>query len=332
MKRTGTRSRVAIGSAVVAVAGFAVGGSLSAAPESAPPSTPPGSVESVDTAGESSPTPLDPEREELADAIVAAAGDSGFPLDNECVAGLVGQLSDEDLAIVTEDIASAGEVAVATPATVTEYTVGSGPADAAAAETTVPAMEPADTATVETMTMESVVAPSELAVEIGQQMVLCAQGDADPALVAEALEVIQAHPDAPAFDLACVASVLTTFSDDTLTVIIEDAGDPVPTESAAGVDVAVATVVPGTDTATESTVETAATEPVETGLAVDDPLASIPDDALSEAFSLLICAPELLEEFDSMGADSASASAPGPVTETAPADTAGAEPPETTEG
>ena len=49
----------------------------------------------------------------LVDEIVASAGDSGFPLDRDCVAAIVGQLSDEDLAIVREDIANAGDVAVA---------------------------------------------------------------------------------------------------------------------------------------------------------------------------------------------------------------------------
>jgi hypothetical protein len=325
MKRTGTRTRVAIGSAVAALAGLAVGGSLSAAPESAPPSTPPGSTEAVDSAGESSPTSLDPDRDELVDEIVASAGDSGFPLDRECIADIVGQLSDADLAIVSEDIANAGDVAVATPASVTEYTVDAETADAAMAETTVPETEPAEVATVETVTMESVAVASELAIEIGQRMILCAHGDADPALVAEVMEVIEADPEAASFDLACVASMLTTFSDETLTMIIEGADDTVPSDSAAGVDVAVATVVPGTGIATESTVGTEETE-----LVVDDPPASMPDDAFAEAFSLLICAPELLDEFDSMGADSASA--PEPVTKTAAADTTAAEPTETTEG
>jgi hypothetical protein len=317
MTRTMNRARVAVGAAVVAVAGFGAAGSLSAAPESAPPSTTPDSSEPVDTAGDSAPPMLDPEREELVDAIVVSAGDSGFPLDRDCVAGLVAQIPDEDLVIVSEDIATMSETAIATAATMPEYTVGSDPADTSSVDTMVTETEAVDTAPI-----EPAPAVSPVTEEIGQQMIACAHGDADPALVEDALAVIQADPDAPSFDMACVASVLTTFSDETLTLIIED-DDAAPTETAASVEVSVETVVPET-AASESVTDPAITEPVtteETGLVVEETLSSIPDEMFTEALSLLICAPELLGEFDTMGADVATASAPEPVMETAPADT-----------
>ena len=326
MNRTTNRARVAVGSAAVAVAGFAAAGTLSAAAETAPPSTTPGS-EPLDTATGSAPPLLDPEREELVDAIVVSSGDSGFPLDRGCIAALVAEIPDEDLVIVLEDIASASETAVATAATMPEYTVGTEPADDASVETVVAETEP-----METITMESGPAVSPMTEEIGRQMVACAHGDADPALVEDALAVIQADPDASSFDMACVASVLTTFSDETLTLIIEDDG-AAPTETAASVEASVETVEPGTPSS-EPVSDPAPTEPVgtaETGL-VEDPLSSIPDEAFTEALSLLICAPELLGEFETMGADVATASAPEPVMETGPADTAADEPTETTTG
>lgn len=335
MKRTTNRARLAIGSAVVAVAGFAAAGSLSAAPESAPPSTPLDSSEPGDSAGESSPPIADPEREELVDAIVESAGDAGFPLDRECVAGLVAQVPDEDLAIVTEEIASIDETAVAADVTMPEYTVGAEPAEAVTDETVVPATVAAETEPAGTITMASEPAVSTLTEEIGQQMVTCAHGDADPALVEEALAAIQADPEAPAFDMACVESVLTTFSDETLTLIIEDDGAS-PTETAASVELSVETVVPETVGSSETVSEAAVTEPSgteETGLVVEDPLGSLPDEALSEAFSLLICAPEFLDEVDTLGADvAAEASAPAPVAETVAHDTSAAEPTGTTTG
>jgi hypothetical protein len=133
--------------------------------------------------------------------------------------------------------------------------------------------------------------------------------------------------------MACVASVLTTFSDETLTLIIEDDG-AAPTETAASVEASVETVEPATPSS-EPVTDPAPTEPVSTEVTglVEDPLSSIPDETFTEALSLLICAPELLGEFDTMGTDVATASAPEPVMETGPADTTAAdEPTETTTG
>src|SRR5688572_7035882 len=333
MKRTMNRARLAISPAVLALPGFAAAGSLSAAPESAPPARPAASSAPPHPPGESPPTG-DPQREELVDTIVGSAGDAGFPLDRECVAGLIAQVPDEDLAIVNEEIASIEETELATAVTMPEYTVGAEPAGTASEEPAVPGTVVSETEPTETITMASEPAMSPLTEELGQQMATCLHGDADPALVAEALAVIQADPNAPAFDMACVESVLTTFSDETLTLIIED-DDAAPAETAASVELSVVTMAPETTVSSESQPNPADTEPLgtdEAGPLAEDPLGSIPDEAVTEAFHLLVCAPELLDEAGTMEAEvAAEASPPAPAAETV-ADGTAAEAAETTTG
>lgn len=293
MKKSNVRARVAIGSAVLAVAGFGVVGQLTAS-ASAPPTSEPGSSEpsAATTPAGSEPaasepagsTPaLDPEREALVDEIVTQAEAEGLPLDRECLAGLVAQVADADIAIIAAEMAAppvtatGSESAAPSSAPVMASEAPIGP-DTVVADTMVP-----DTMVPDTMApMETTPQLSAEAEAIGEQVITCVQGDADPALAAEAMGVIAADESSPEFDLPCVERILSTFDDTTLQHIIDNGVEPMIDAVPAAAPATVA--VTGSDpTGDSAPVSAPASEPV----------TSMEEAAFEEMFLLLACSSDI---------------------------------------
>lgn len=238
MHRSNIRARVAVGAAVLAIAGSGGIAPLSASATTTPPSTEPPSSAPTD---ESVPE-LDEEREALVDQIVDASDAEDFPLDRNCIASLMAQVSDADVAVIASQVTE--------------------PTD----DSTV------DTAVIEsTPTMESAPALSPEAEALGEQLIYCASGDADPELVAQVMALIEASDVAPEFDLVCTEAVLTTFEDETLQLIIDNGVEHV-TEMSEMPDASAAV--------TAAAPETSAAAPD-----------SVPEAAFEDALILFACTP-----------------------------------------
>lgn len=189
-----SRVRVVIGSAVVVIAGVSAAGQLAASSQSVPPTSEPDSSEPTT---ETTPA-LDPQREEIVDEMISAGEDVGFPLDRECLAGIVAQVPDADIPIIAAEIAESTATSI-------------GDADAG----TVPAgTEPLDS-------MPQLSAEAEA---LGEQLISCVMGDADPELVEQAVAVLAADEMSANFDMDCVENVLSTFDDETLQLIVDTGG------------------------------------------------------------------------------------------------------------
>ena len=223
MNRTSTRARVAIGAAIVAAASFSAAGSIAATtepPSSDPTSSAPAASEPEVSVPDGSAPALDPEREALLEQIMSVTEAEDFPLNRDCLAGIVAQLSDADVPLVSAEVAGPAETAIdvtlpdidAAPATTVD-------ADDMVSESSVP--------------IDSTPEMSPEAEALGDQIIYCLEGDADPDLVEEAIGVIEADESAPVLDMRCVASALTTFDNESLQLIIDngfesvsDAGTP----------------------------------------------------------------------------------------------------------
>lgn len=236
MNRTSTRARVAIGAAVVAAATIAAAGPIAATtePPTADPTTagPASSGPDEPVAAGSAPL-LDPEREALVEQIMSVTEAEDFPLNRDCLAGIVAQLSDADVPLVSAEVAAPAETAISGTLP---------PVDAVPAATAAPDTDaPDDTAPESSASLDSMPAMSPEAEALGDQIVYCLEGDADPDLVEEVVALIEADETVPAMDMRCVASALTTFDNETLQFIIDNGFESVsdsetPDESMPGDD------------------------------------------------------------------------------------------------
>jgi len=163
---------------------------------------------------------LDPEREALLEQIMSVAEAEDFPLNRDCLAGIVAQLSDADVPLVSAEVAGPADTAI--DATLPDI-------DAAPATT----VDADDMVSESSVPIDSTPEMSPEAEALGDQIIYCLEGDADPDLVEEAIGVIEADESAPVLDMRCVASALTTFDNESLQLIIDngfesvsDAGTP----------------------------------------------------------------------------------------------------------
>ena len=214
MPRSTVRWRVGIAAVVMAAGVAIVGAPLVSSATTEPPSTVPDSSAAQASTPDGSAPALDPERQTIVEQIVTYGEDFGFPYDADCVAGVVAQIPDEEVPLVAELIAQ-GLAAIPSPV----------PDESAATEATT------DTIVSETIVTEgSLPVLSQETLALGQELNLCLSGDADPALVDEALAVFSEEVAAEGFDLECVAAVMSTFDDETLQQIIDNAGGGLTTE------------------------------------------------------------------------------------------------------
>lgn len=191
MNHPRTRTRVAIGAAVCAIAGFAAVGSIAASTE--PPTSEPASSEPAGSA-----PALDPERETIVEQVLSAGAAGELPLNRDCIAELVAQVPDGDVAVLTEQL----EAAMAAMSS-----------------------EPMDSAAPDTMPIGTTAELSPEVATLGEQVIYCLDGDADPALVDEVIALAEAEGDLTVgFDMTCVAAVLSTFDDELLQAMIDSAG------------------------------------------------------------------------------------------------------------
>lgn len=288
MTRVNTRARVAIGSAVLAVAGLGVGlaGPL-AVSASAPPSEPTGSEPASSEPASSEPAgsapELDADREQVVDAIITLSATEGIPFGRDCVSALVVQLPDADVPLVLADIQESSESADSSAAadTVTMET-------AIAGTMTVNTIS-MDTITMDTMTMDTTMGSeaeiSEEGERVGDELLTCIAGDADPALVGAALEVVATDEETAEVDLACVESVLTALEDESLQAIIDEGS--------------VSAIDDSMDEIGSMASEPGASDPVtgtEVSITAEDP----------NTFLLFLCIPEFMD-MDSMSVETATA-------------------------
>ena len=148
-----------------------------------------------------------------------------FPLNRDCLAGIVAQLADADLPLVSAEVAAPSETAI--DVTLPAF-------DAAPAATALPTTDgPDDMLPASSVPLDSTPTMSPEAEALGGQIIFCLEGDADPDLVEEVMALIEADETVPAMDMRCVASALTTFDNETLQYIIDngfesvsDAGTP----------------------------------------------------------------------------------------------------------
>lgn len=224
MQLSSAHARLAIGCAVVAAAGCGVVvplGALASAPPTSDPVASEPSTESVPADTGLAPA-LDPDRQAIVDQIATQAADDGFPMDRDCLARTVAQLPDADVPIV------ASQLDDPPPSTARAVTVGASEQGSATnvAEPTIPesTMAPA----------ESTREPSAETEALVPQMMTCLIGDADPALVAEAMALLAADDEGDEFDMACMKSVLSTFDDDELELIIAEGVDRIADRDTAG--------------------------------------------------------------------------------------------------
>jgi len=292
MTRVNTRARVAIGSAVLAVAGLGVGlagplaVSASAPPSepasSAPPTSEPVSSEPASSEPTGSAPELDADREQIVDAIVTMSEAENIPFDRDCVSGLVAQLPDADVPLVLVDIQESSESpddSAAVTATDTMTT------DTMTTDTMTTDTMTTDTMTTDAMTTDSPQISDE-AEQLGEELITCVAGDADPALVSEALEVITADEETADVDLACVQPVLTALEDESLQAIIDEGS--------------VSAINDSMDNIGSMGSEPGASDPV-TGTEV-----SITEDP--NTFLLFLCFPEFMDmDMDAMTVDTATA-------------------------
>ena len=281
MTRVNSRARVAIGSAVLAVAGLGVGlagplGVSASAPPSEPassarPTSEPVSSEPASSEPTGSAPELDADREQIVDAIVTMSEAENIPLDRDCVSALVVQLPDADVPLVLADIQESSEFA-------------DGAAAATAVTVTMDSMM-----TMDTMTMDTQPQISDEAEQLGEELITCIAGDADAALVSEALEVITADEETADVDLACVQPVLTALEDESLQAIIDEGS--------------VSAINDSMDDIGSMASEPGASDPVtgtEVSITGEDP----------NTFLLFLCIPEFMDmdmDMDSMSVDTATA-------------------------
>jgi len=270
------RARAAVGAAVLAIAGSAALGQFSASASTTPDTEPESSepaAESVpeSSAPEASAPELDEQREALVDGVVEASDGQDLPLDWDCVAGLVAQLPDADVTIISEQITA--QLQDAEAADDTAVAEDSAAADDAVA-TTVSATE---TGVADSQPTAPALSPEADA--LGQQLVYCASGDADPELVTQVVTLLETSEVAPEFDLECAAAILTTFEDETLELMIASGVEQVTELSAMPVGVPDATDV------TDATEAAAASAP-ETSVAAPE---TVPEEAIEDATRLLAC-------------------------------------------
>lgn len=197
------RFPTALGSLTLIVGAFAVGTPLAAA-SSAPPDSEP---------DDSAPA-LDATREDLVNAIIAVSPED-FPFDRNCVVAVVGELADDDVSLLAADIA---ESEPEPTGTVSDY--GEGSADGAPATDVAPATDSGPGSSVSAEAPTSTDLDDETLREIEVDLTSCLDGDADPALVDQALAIAVAEEGAEGFDEECMAGVLGTFEDATLEHII----------------------------------------------------------------------------------------------------------------
>ena len=211
-----------IGAAIVAAASFSSAGSIAPTtepPSSDPTSSAPASSEPEVSVPDGSAPELDPEREALLEQIMSVTEAEDFPLNRDCLAGIVAQLSDADVPLVSADVAGPAETAI--DATLPDI-------DAAPATT----IDADDMVSESSVPIDSTPEMSPEAEALGDQIIYCLEGDADPDLVEEAIGVIEAD-ESPVLDMRCIASALTTFDNESLQLIIDngfesvsDAGTP----------------------------------------------------------------------------------------------------------
>ena len=280
MPRSTVRWRVGIAAVVMAAGVAIIGAPLVSSATTEPPSTVPGSSAAQASTPDDSAPALDPERQTIVEQIVTYGEDYGFPYDADCVAGVIAQIPDEEIPLVAEIIVQ-GLAAIPPPV----------PDESAATEATT------DTVVSETIVTEGslpVLSPETLA--LGQDLNLCLRGDADPALVDQALAVFSEDVAAEGFDLECVAAVMSTFDDETLQQIIDNAGGALTTEVPEAEEPG--TEVAGTDVA----------DP----LPVTIPESGVPSiEGLEDALPLLAC--NLSVDIDEAGSDSTATAVPEPV-------------------
>ena len=285
MPRSTVRWRVGIAVVVMAAGVAIVGPPLVSSATTEPPSTVSDSSAAQASTPDGSAPALDPERQTIVEQIVTYGEDFGFPYDADCVAGVVAQIPDEEIPLVAELVAQ-GLAAIPSPAS----------DESAATEATT------DTIVSETIVTEGslpVLSPETLA--LGQDLNLCLRGDADPALVDEALAVVSEDVAAEGFDLECVAAVMSTFDDEMLQQIIDNAGGGLTTEVSEpeepGTEVA-GTGVAGTDVADL--------------LPVTIPESEVPSiEGLEDALPLFAC--NLSVDVSEAGSDSTATAVPEPV-------------------
>jgi hypothetical protein len=290
MPRSTVRWRVGIAVVVMAAGVALVGAPLFSSATTEPPSTVPDSSAAQAATPDGSAPALDPERQTIVEQIVTYGEDFGFPYDADCVASVVAQIPDEEVPLVAELIAQ-GLAAIPSPV----------PDESAATEATT------DTIVVETIATEgslSVLSPETLT--LGQELNLCLRGDADPALVDEALAVFSEDVAAEGFDLECVAAVMSTLDDETLQQIIDNAGGGLTTE------------VPEPE---EPDTEVAGTDVADL-LPVTIPESDVPSiEGLEDALPLLAC--NLSVDIPEAGSDSTATAVPEPVESVSAPETTG---------
>jgi hypothetical protein len=138
-------------------------------------------------------------REALVDEIVASYGSEDIPLDHECVSDAVTAVPAADIDALLSILA--GE-------------------DAVTATGTEPASPPTTTA------LQTDVDA------LGDDILLCVDGDADPELVEQVVTILEQSDDVPELDLDCARRMLSIVPDDVLELVIADPMGTGPLDSA----------------------------------------------------------------------------------------------------
>jgi hypothetical protein len=294
MPRSTVRWRVGI-AVVVMAAGVAIVGAPLVSATTEPPSTVPDSSAAQASTPDGSAPALDPERQTIVEQIVTYGEDFGFPYDADCVASVIARIPDEEVALVAQ-LVTEGLAAIPPPV----------PDESTATEATT------DTIVVETMVSEgSLPVLSTETLTLGQELNLCLSGDADPALVDEALAIFSEDVAAAEFDLECVAAVMSTLEDETLQQIIDNASGGSTTEVPAS-------EAPGTEVASTDVAGTDVADP----LPVTVPESEVPSiGELDDALPLLAC--NLSVDIDEAGSDSTATAVPEPAESVSAPETTG---------
>jgi len=229
-----SRARRALATSITAVGAVAVVSAFvaSSAGASAPPDTTPGAP-SGSSPSIVVPPPsgdLDADRAAITDAVVDIGGYTGLPFQTDCVAGIVDRLPDPDVPLILQDLADSAaslqEEVEIPDLTIPDFTIP----DLELPDFTLPDLTLPDLSNITIPDFDELSIPdvsdeiSDEADALGQELVTCIHGDADPALVEQALSALTTAEGNETFDAECASGVLTAFPEPMLQWIIDNQG------------------------------------------------------------------------------------------------------------
>lgn len=188
---------------------------------------------------------LDATREDAVNAVMGLPAED-FPFDRDCVAMVVSELADDDVLLLAASIAGSElettDSAMTDDADDAEGDTDSGSDVMATDDVVAPQTDaPGSTASGDASTGTDLAAEARR--EIVVEVLACLDGDANPALVDEALAIAVVAEGAEGFDADCMAGVLGTLDDATLEYIIangslgdDSASGTEPDDESAGAD------------------------------------------------------------------------------------------------